>query len=31
MATTGTITMSMQEFDRLKFIQAVVDNNLKPA
>ena len=30
MAVTGMITMSMQEIDRLKVIQAVVDGNLKP-
>lgn len=30
MATTGTITMSMREIDRLKIIQAIVDGNLKP-
>jgi len=30
MATSGTITMSMQELDRLKLIQAVIDGNLKP-
>lgn len=26
----GTVTMSMQELDRLKVVQAVVDGNLKP-
>ncbi len=26
----GTITMSMQELDRLKVIQAVIDGHLKP-
>lgn len=30
MATAGTITMRMQELDRLKIIQAVVDGNPKP-
>jgi hypothetical protein len=30
MATTGTITMSMREINRLKIIQAIVDGNLKP-
>ncbi|SNS63641.1 Helix-turn-helix domain-containing protein [Noviherbaspirillum humi] len=30
MAKTGTITMSMQEAERLKVIAAVVDGNLKP-
>jgi transposase len=30
MATTGTITMSMRELDRIKVIKAVVDGNLKP-
>jgi transposase len=30
MASVETITMSMQELDRLKVIQAVVDGNLKP-
>jgi transposase len=29
MAPTGTITMSMQELDRLKLVQAIVDGNLK--
>jgi hypothetical protein len=27
---TGTITMRMREFDRIKIIQAVVDGDLKP-
>lgn len=30
MATTGTITMSIQELDRLKVVQAVIDGNLRP-
>jgi len=30
MASTGTITMSMRELERLKIVQAVVDGNLKP-
>ena len=30
MNTTGTITMSMREVDRLKVIQAVVERQLKP-
>jgi hypothetical protein len=29
MAKTGTITMSMRDFDRLKTIQAVADGNLR--
>ncbi|WP_370652315.1 hypothetical protein [Caballeronia sp. TF1N1] len=30
MNTTGTITMSMRELDRLKVIQAVAERQLKP-
>ncbi|KIG01652.1 hypothetical protein AWB72_04832 [Caballeronia concitans] len=30
MNTTGTITMSMRELDRLKVIQAVAGRRLKP-
>lgn len=30
MATNGVITMSMQEIDRLKIIQGIIDGNLKP-
>lgn len=30
MASTGTMTMSMRELERLKIVQAVVNGNLKP-
>jgi hypothetical protein len=30
MNQTGTITMRMREFDRIKIIQAVVDGDVKP-
>nr|WP_250537278.1 helix-turn-helix domain-containing protein [Caballeronia sp. AZ10_KS36] len=30
MNSTGTITMSMRELDRLKVIQAVAEQRLKP-